>query len=71
MHTMEGFLPVEHAIGRSAASLPFLAWGLASIKKHMHSLQVALGAGFIGYFLGDAAMRERLRRERSPSDTTS
>jgi len=35
MHIMEGFLPVEHAIGWSAASLPFVAWGVVSIKKQI------------------------------------
>lgn len=41
------------------------------IASLLFALQAALGAGFIGYFLGGAVMRERLRRERSPSDTTS
>lgn len=35
MHIMEGFLPIEHAIGWSAASLPFVAWGVSSIKKQI------------------------------------
>lgn len=35
MHIMEGFLPVEHAIGWSVASAPFVAWGVASIKKQI------------------------------------
>ena len=35
MHIMEGFLPVEHALGWTAASLPFVAWGVASIKKQI------------------------------------
>ena len=35
MHIMEGFLPVEHAVGWTAASLPFVAWGVASIKKQI------------------------------------
>lgn len=33
MHIMEGFLPVEHALGWGAASLPFVALGLRSIKR--------------------------------------
>lgn len=33
MHIMEGFLPVEHALGWGAVSLPFVALGLRSIKK--------------------------------------
>lgn len=35
MHIMEGFLPVEHAIGWSIASAPIVAWGLYSIKKRI------------------------------------
>ena len=31
MHIMEGFLPVEHALGWSLASAPFLAWGVHSV----------------------------------------
>ncbi|HCE66534.1 MAG: cobalamin biosynthesis protein CbiM [Geobacteraceae bacterium GWC2_55_20] len=33
MHIMEGFLPVQHAIGWSVASSPFVAYGLHSINK--------------------------------------
>ncbi len=32
---MEGFLPVEHALGWTAASAPFLAYGLHSIKQRI------------------------------------
>ena len=35
MHIMEGFLPVEHAVGWTLASAPFVAWGLHSIKKRI------------------------------------
>ena len=35
MHIMEGFLPVEHAIGWSVASVPFVAFGIHSIKKRI------------------------------------
>ena len=35
MHIMEGFLPVEHAIGWTLASAPFVAWGLHAIKKRI------------------------------------
>ena len=35
MHIMEGFLPVEHAVGWSAASAPFIAYGIHSIKKRV------------------------------------
>lgn len=33
MHIMEGFLPPAHAIGWAAASLPFLAFGLRSVRR--------------------------------------
>ena len=35
MHIMEGFLPIEHAIGWSVASAPFIAYGIHSIKKRV------------------------------------
>lgn len=35
MHIMEGFLPVNHAIGWSAASAPFVAYGLYTINKRI------------------------------------
>ena len=35
MHSMEGFLPVEHALGWSVASAPFIAYGIHSIKKRV------------------------------------
>ena len=35
MHIMEGFLPVRHAIGWSAASAPFVAYGLYAINKRI------------------------------------
>ncbi|MGB9081322.1 MAG: energy-coupling factor ABC transporter permease [Desulfuromonadaceae bacterium] len=35
MHIMEGFLPLKHAIGWSAASAPFVAYGLYSINKRI------------------------------------
>ena len=35
MHIMEGFLPVTHAIGWSVASVPFVAYGIHSIKKRI------------------------------------
>jgi len=51
MHIMEGFLPVEHAIGWTAASLPFLAWGVASIRKQIveapeRRMLLGVGAAF-------------------------
>lgn len=33
MHIMEGFLPIKHAIGWTAASAPFVAYGLHSVNK--------------------------------------
>ena len=35
MHIMEGFLPVEHAIGWTLASAPFVAYGILAIKKRI------------------------------------
>jgi cobalt/nickel transport system permease protein len=33
MHIMEGFLPVEHAIGWSVASAPFVAYGASALDQ--------------------------------------
>ena len=33
MHIMEGFLPVGHAVAWGVVCLPFLVWGIISIKK--------------------------------------
>ena len=33
MHIMEGFLPLEHALGWSLASAPFLAYGLYAMRR--------------------------------------
>lgn len=35
MHIMEGFLPVEHALGWTLASAPFVAYGLYAVKKRI------------------------------------
>jgi cobalt/nickel transport system permease protein len=35
MHIMEGFLPVEHAIGWSLVAAPFVVYGLCSINKRI------------------------------------
>jgi cobalt/nickel transport system permease protein len=35
MHIMEGFLPIEHAVGWAVASAPFVAYGLYSVKKRI------------------------------------
>lgn len=35
MHIMEGFLPVEHAVGWSLAAAPFVAYGLHSINRRV------------------------------------
>ncbi len=35
MHIMEGFLPVEHAVGWTLASAPFVAYGLHVVKKRI------------------------------------
>lgn len=33
MHIMEGFLPVEHAVGWTLAAVPFVAWGVRSLRR--------------------------------------
>lgn len=35
MHIMEGFLPVEHALGWTVASAPFVAYGLLAVRKRI------------------------------------
>jgi len=35
MHIMEGFLPVEHALGWTIASTPFVAYGIYAVKKRI------------------------------------
>jgi cobalt/nickel transport system permease protein len=37
MHIMEGFLPVEHALGWTAASAPFVAWGVRSLRRQLQA----------------------------------
>ncbi len=37
MHIMEGFLPIEHAVGWAVASVPFVAYGIGSIKKQIEA----------------------------------
>jgi cobalt/nickel transport system permease protein len=37
MHIMEGFLPPAHALGWSAASLPFVIWGLRSVQRSVQT----------------------------------
>lgn len=50
---------------------PLLEPASDEIASLLFALQAALGAGFIGYFLGGAVMRERLRRERPSLDLAS
>jgi cobalt/nickel transport system permease protein len=33
MHIMEGFLPVEHALGWTVAAVPFVAWGVRELRR--------------------------------------
>ena len=33
MHIMEGFLPVEHAVGWTLAAAPFVSWGVRSLRR--------------------------------------
>lgn len=35
MHIMEGFLPVGHAVGWGVVSLPFVGWGVRTIRRRM------------------------------------
>ena len=35
MHIMEGFLPIEHAVGWTLASAPFVAYGIHAVKKRI------------------------------------
>lgn len=35
MHIMEGFLPVEHAVGWSLAAMPFIAYGVRSVNHRL------------------------------------
>jgi len=35
VHIMEGFLPVEHALGWTVAAAPFVAYGIHSIKRRI------------------------------------
>lgn len=37
MHIMEGFLPAEHALGWTAASAPFLAWGVHTLRRRLRA----------------------------------
>ena len=46
MHIMEGFLPIEHAVGWSLAALPFVAYGVHSVNqrlKEQPELRMLLG----------------------------
>ena len=36
MHIMEGFLPVEHALGWTLASAPFVFIGIRSLRRRLH-----------------------------------
>lgn len=35
MHIMEGFLPASHALAWTAASAPFLVWGVAELNRYV------------------------------------
>jgi cobalt/nickel transport system permease protein len=46
MHIMEGFLPVEHAVGWSLAAVPFVAYGIHSVNRRLREhpeLRMLLG----------------------------
>ncbi|MCM8614108.1 energy-coupling factor ABC transporter permease [Accumulibacter sp.] len=36
MHIMEGFLPLEHAVGWTLASAPFVVLGVRSLRRRLH-----------------------------------
>ncbi|MEI7611665.1 MAG: energy-coupling factor ABC transporter permease [Betaproteobacteria bacterium] len=51
MHIMEGFLPINHAIGWTLASAPFVAYGIHSIRqktkdKPEHRILLGVAAAF-------------------------
>jgi len=51
MHIMEGFLPIEHAVGWAIVSVPFVAYGIGSIKKQIeanpeHRMLLGVAAAF-------------------------
>jgi len=35
MHIMEGFLPIEHAVGWTVAAAPFVAYGVYTVKRQI------------------------------------
>ena len=35
MHIMEGFLPIEHAVGWTLAAAPFVAYGIVAVNKRL------------------------------------
>lgn len=35
MHIMEGFLPVEHAVGWTLASAPFVVWSVRAVRRRL------------------------------------
>ncbi len=35
MHIMEGFLPLQHALGWTAVSAPVLVWGIVKLKRRL------------------------------------
>ncbi len=46
MHIMEGFLPIEHAVGWSLAAAPFLTYGVYSVNQRLKAapeLRMLLG----------------------------
>jgi cobalt/nickel transport system permease protein len=51
MHIMEGYLPVVHAIGWTAAAAPFVACGIRSVSRRLHEQpQTKLLLGAAGAF---------------------
>ncbi len=61
----------EIAPGYKPWFLPLLEPASNEIASLLFALQAALGAGFIGYWLGASMTRERLRREMNGKPTGS
>ena len=50
---------------------PLIEPASGEIASLLFALQAALGAGFIGYYLGVSVTREKMRRELTPASQTT
>ena len=69
MHIMEGVLSVEHAIGWTLATAPFVAYGLRSIKSRIrenHQQRMFLGVSAAFAFVLSALKRPSVTGSCSP-----